>query len=336
MTCVATHQFGGDERADHVTAVALFGQTLFVGTKKRLEALIYDPKEKKFAPDTESKVQGGSGTGFEVTNIRKEPKQLLVSTMDGYTLYDGKSWSSESVGPINDLLTYEDRLWIARNRGLEDKVGQDWKEQKIPSIKLNPTRSSRIRSLAVGPDGVLWMGSEFGIYSFTAKEKRWGGQLYGDYQNILNDIITNEKGNSQLCFGNLVNRIDVDAENQKLLICTETGLSIFDGKDQWKTVQGDYEILSSEEGRKTRVKKKGNVELPSPNVTVAAYIGGILWLGTPGGLVRVEGDKTECFDTGNGFPASAITSLAHDPASNSLFVGTEKGLAVLSPVSAAS
>jgi ligand-binding sensor domain-containing protein len=130
--------------------------------------------------------------------------------------------------------------------------------------------------------------------------------------------------------------LDVDPATGKLLICTQTGLSVFDGKDSWKTFQGDYEILQSDGGAKVRIKKKGTHDVPSPNVTAAVFVGNTVWIGTPAGLVRIDGEKTELFDTDRGLPSSAVTALAYCPSINTLFVGTEKGLAAISPVLSAS
>jgi len=336
IRCVATHAFGGSPEASHVTALCLSGKTLFVGTQKRLFSLVYDSKLGRFETTPDAKDDPASGTGFAVRSIRADGKQVFVATHDGLSIYDGKSWTAESLGPVNDIVNYDGVLWIGRNRGLERRTGTDWKEETIPATPDSPfmrnrTLCHRIHGLAVTPDGRLWVGSEFGIFGFLAKEKRWGFHQYGDYQNIVGDLITNEKGNSSLC-GNQINRLDVDPDSGRLLICTQTGLSVFDGKDSWKTVQGDYEILSSEGGTKVRIKKKGNCDIPSPNVVAATFAGGDVWIGTSSGLVMVHGDKTRLFDTDAGLPSGYITCLAYDPRESVLFVGTEKGIAAMSPI----
>jgi hypothetical protein len=332
-----THVFGSAEQPEEVTALCLVDSALFVGTKKRLHVVTYSPAPGagvggSFAPHPEISIDAKAP--FEVASIRADGKQVLVATSDGYMSFDGRSWSSEGLGPINDALPYAKGLWVARNRGLDHKEpGSEWKEQKIPYVQLNPTLTSRVKALARTPDGRLWIGSEFGIYSYSAADKKWGPQLYGNYQNIMHDMITNEKGNSDLC-GNQVNRLDVDAESGKLLVCTNTGLSVYDGKDGFKTYQGDYEILSSEGGKKQRVKQKGTVALPAPNVTCALSVGSVLWVGTAEGLARLDGEALQLFDTEQGLPSSAVSSLAFDEARKVLFVGTDKGLVALGPVAA--
>jgi ligand-binding sensor domain-containing protein len=332
-TKVVAHKPFGEENSPEgsVTALCLTENGLFVGTKKGLHAVKYDAKAATFG-DADIRIEDTALKKFEVTNIRKDNARVLVSTMDGLAQYDGKSWQSESIGPVNDVVAYADTLWLARGRGLDKKGGDDWREEKVPGLGLNQTSASRIHGLAVAPDGKLWIGSEFGIYSFHAAEKKWGKQLYGDYLNIQGEFVTPEKGNSELC-GNIVNRIDLDGEG-RLLICTQTGLSVFDGKEGWKKFQGDYETHTAETGLKSRVKRKGNIELPHPSVTTAAFLGNLLWIGTPEGLVRLDGDKSQLFDTGTNLPSSAITALAHDAANQVLFVGTDKGLVALAPVAA--
>lgn len=329
---------------DEVTALLRTDKLLFVGTKKGLRVLSYDAKAHKLEPSTDVPLNEVAIQKYPVNAIRLDGTQVHVATSDGLATWNGKSWDSESIGPVLDVVNYANALWIARSRGLEKKGGKEWREEKIPGLAVNPGSSNRVKSLAVLPDGKqepnqdqkyrLWVGSEFGIYSFTNADKKWGSQIYGEYLNVQGDMVMPEKGNSDLC-GNDVNRLVADPEAGKLLICTQTGLSIFDGKDQWKMYQGDYETHTPETGLRSRVKKKGNVDLPSPSVTCAMLTGGAVWIGMSEGLARVEGDKVQLFDTNNDLPSSAVHAIAHDPANGVMFVGTERGVAVLGPVPAA-
>lgn len=331
-----------DAEQDDVTALCLTDTVLFVGTKKGVRALTYDAQTKKFAP-ADLPLSEPAVQRFEVHAIRRVGSKVHVATADGLATWDGKTWSSESMGPVLDVVNYGNALWIARSGGLEKKVAGEWREEKIPGLTVNPRSSARVRSLAILPDGKaepnqeprqrLWVGAEFGIYSFAHSDKKWGAQIYGEYLNVQGDMVMPEKGNSDLC-GNDVNKLVADAESGKLLVCTQTGLSIFDGKDQWKTYQGDHETHTAETGLKSRVKKKGNTDLPSPSVSTALLTGGVVWIGMTEGLARVEGDKVQLFDTNNDMPSSAVRALAADPANSVLFVGTERGLAALAPVGA--
>lgn len=330
--------------ADEVTALLRTDRHLFVGTKKGLKVLAYDPATKKLEPASDIPLTEPALQKYAVNALRRDGTKVHVATTDGLATWDGKGWDSESMGPVLDVVNYAGSLWIARSRGLEKKSGKEWVEQKVLGLTVNPGSSSRTKSLALTPEGKpepgveqkyrLWVGSEFGIYSFNNAEKKWSPQLYGEYLNVQGDMVMPEKGNSELC-GNDVNKLAVDPDSGRLLICTQTGLSIFDGKDQWKSYQGDYETHTAETGLKSRVKKKGNTELPSPSVTSALLLGSSVWIGMSEGLARVEGDKVTLFDTNSDLPSSAVLALAHDPANGVLFVGTERGVAVLAPVSAA-
>ena len=328
---------------EEVTALLRTDKLLFVGTKHGLRVFTFDAATRKLEPAADVPLTEPAVQKYPVNALRADGSKVHVCTTDGLATWNGKSWDSESMGPVLDVVNYGGALWIARSRGLEKKGGKEWREEKIPGLTVNPGSSQRVKSLALMPDGKqepnqeqkyrLWVGSEFGIYSFNNADKKWSPQIYGEYLNVQGDMVMPEKGNSDLC-GNDVNRLIADADAGKLLICTQTGLSVFDGKDQWKMYQGDYETHTAETGLKTRAKKKGNVELPSPSVTCAMLQGSAVWIGMSEGLARVDGDKIQLWDTNSDLPSSAVHALAHDPANGVLFVGTERGLAVLAPVPA--
>lgn len=322
------------EKSAPVTAMALQGEVLVVGTKTGLKA--FDYAAPALVPSTKLETKGASGVDVEVRSIRADETSVIAATKDGLTTYEGGKWSSDNIGPTYDAVRFGGTIWVARSSSLESKTSEnDWKTQLVPSIKLNPTLSGRVKSFTIGKEDHLWFATEFGIYDFDHAKKLWGKHRFGDFQNIMGDVITDEKGNSPLC-GNQSNRIEFDKASGNLLICTETGLSLFDGADRWTHFQGDYEVLKSEGTDKSRVTRKGNVNLPSPSVTCAAIAGSRTWIGTQRGLAMVENGQVTLLGDGDGLPADHITSLVADPARKVLFVGTTAGIAVVGPLASSS
>ena len=137
-----------------------------------------------------------------------------------------------------------------------------------------------------------------------------------------------------------------DAAGKRIFVATETGMSIvpLEEKIEWITLQGDHEVLSSESGDGLhRVTRRGNLALSSTDMTSVAYFGKWVFLGTSGGLVRIDleafrkkpdnaGSFMKIYDTESGLPADPVTSLYVMEESRRLIVGTEAGIAIMGPL----
>lgn len=70
--------------------------------------------------------------------------------------------------------------------------------------------------------------------------------------------------------------------------------------------------------------------LPAEKVLAVAVDGAVVWAGTEGGLVRLEGGDAKTYGVAQGLPFEVVSALAVDPRSGDLWVGTLAGLARVS------
>lgn len=359
---------GGDEA--FVTAVAWWGDHLFVGTRKGLKILelqVADAGGLTFldtTPSQETYMKPHRVLFDEVVQIRSTDKALYICTSSGYAEYDGRNFTSEDIGKVTDMMNYEGTLWAGRTNGVQRKVGEDWHSQQMSFLDLNKNSAHQIHAFAMDGKGRLWIGSAFGIYYYDRQlPHKWGPHLRGDYQNMVDNTVINERGNTPLA-GNLINHIAYDAKKDRLLVASNAGLSIFNGKDHWEfitkkdgenetvesivregadsweVIQPDHEILSSEGDQVHRVVKRGNVPMPSPEFTSVAPVGKWIFVGTGAGLGRIDETKYKqdaeggvgLFTTDDGLPSDSVTSLAYSGHKGLLFVGTEAGLVAMGPL----
>lgn len=359
---------GGDE--GFVTSVAWWGDQLFVGTRKGLKVLelqVADAGGLTFLDVTSAlatAMKPHSVLFDEVVQIRTGDKALYVCTTSGYAEYDGKNFTSFDIGKVSDILSYEGTLWAGRSNGVQRKVGEDWHSQSLGFLDLNKNSASQIRAFSVDGKGRLWIGSSFGLYYYDkGSSHKWGPHLRGDYQNMVDNTVINERGNAPMS-GNLINQIVHDPKKDRLLVATNAGLSIFNGKDHWEFVvkkegesetseaivrdgtdsweiiQPDHEILSSEGDKVHRVMKRGNVPMPSSEFSSVATVGKWIFVGTASGLGRIDETKYKAdaeggvgmFTTDDGLPSDSVTSLSYSGHKGMLFVGTEGGVVAMGPL----
>lgn len=320
---LATHSTGaGDER--YVTAVAVLSDRIYVGTRKGLKVLRWDPSARSISSAGEvpgrPKVLAGA-----VTSLCVADRRLLASTDDGWLALDGDAVEYEEMGKVTAIASAGGTLFCGRQSGLERRQGREWVRVNLDTVVRNRNSAQRIRALGACKDGTLWIGTEFGIVSLETGKGKWGPHQYGDYQDVTpTNNVVNERGNCNLA-GNVVERIACDPESGKVLIATQFGLTVHDGKD-FESFTGNHEVLGTDLGG-PKVSVQGNVPLPSAATTAAVMAGGALWIATTGGLARLVGKDLTLVE---GLPSPTVTALARDPASKILIVGTEEGIAVVS------
>ena len=147
------------------------------------------------------------------------------------------------------------------------------------------------RSLAVRPQGDVFVVCEHAVLRRFGKRPRWGSMLPGMArvpEEKLTCIASDERG--------------------LLWVGTEKGCRLFDGRSEW--------IPLAEPGL-----------FPVCAVTDIAFAGDRVLIGTEIGLYIAEGEKTRFYGTGRYLPSERVYfARAHKDA---VWVGTEKGAAAL-------
>lgn len=182
---------------------------------------------------------------------------------------------------ISDMVEdSEGNLWIAlTNRGLLKFDGKTFTPFGVDSGLTD----LYVRSIAMAPNGNLWIGTREGIYILS------GGKIKAAPSKILqrpsvSDILFKADGS---------------------VVITSFGMGFFLVKDN------RIERYTVKEG------------LPSSHIRCAVELpNGELWLGAKEGLIRFQNSKIKVFREKAGLPYSNIKSLAVDRGGN-LWIGTD-------------
>ncbi|MBI2942606.1 MAG: hypothetical protein HYY25_00255 [Candidatus Wallbacteria bacterium] len=320
----------GQGKAGEVTALCWDAGTLHIGTRAGLKAATYLSRPRKLLL-REIASPSGRFEGQEVLSLTGQKGELLAGTNMGFGRFvPGLGWSSEETGRINGIASAKGVIYAGRTTGVErqDASNKGWDRLLIdPPLTRNQTSAQHVLSLAVGRDGELWAGTRFGLLHFLPATGKWE-HFYGTYQDIKSEkVVTDELGNADLG-GNYVNSVRFDEASGKLLVATDIGVSIFDGK--WTVYTGEHTKYVVKDDNLARVAVKGNLALPSCEVRDALLEdASVLWIATKAGLARLAGPQLDVFDTERGLPDDTVNALAWDAASKTLFVGTAAGVAVV-------
>ena len=66
-----------------------------------------------------------------------------------------------------------DRLFISSSwNGFYAKQGKEWTHWRMP-FGGHGQHDKQVRSVAVGPDGTIWLSTNAGLVSFSQAERRW-------------------------------------------------------------------------------------------------------------------------------------------------------------------
>jgi ligand-binding sensor domain-containing protein len=321
----------GQGKAGFVTALQFAGNTLWIGTRSGLQSAAFDAGSRglTLAQDAETAARFANQ---EITDIQAEGGRVLIGTSFGYAIHEpAGGWTGEESGRVNAIVSLNGSLLVGRSGGVEQlEPGKSWEKlQPQPPLSRNQTSAQHVLSLAVGQQGAVWAGTRFGLLQFTPPAGRWE-HLFASYQDIRSEkAVTDEIGNCELA-GNFINFLRYDQANDKLLVGTDIGLSIRDGKTgKWLTYTGEHTKYIVKDDNLQRVPVKGNLALPSCEVHAVLLDEGAVLVGTKAGLVRLTGTRLEVFNAERGLPDDGVNALALDAASGTLFVGTEAGLAVM-------
>ena len=143
-------------------------------------------------------------------------------------------------------------IWLGTSLGpaMYDPTSQKWTQLDVPESP--PVKNPLISSVLVR-DGSVWFGGVGGVWRYSIADKK---------MHPANDGLPNPSVNVLLSIG--------DGEEETIWAGTHQGLARYDKiRHRWLPLPF-------------------NAQLPSPNVTALAFRDGVLWIGTPKGLVGVR------------------------------------------------
>jgi hypothetical protein len=196
----------GDELNGPAFALAADGETMWVATWDGLYAI-----EK-------GKLARAALKGKPLGLVRRSAERLFAGGPDGLWERKGSEWNA-IVGhysrSLTDIVALDNSLWISTQRGLFEL--HDGKTRRI--FAPEDIASGAVRSLAVAPDGRLWVGSSGGIdvYQDGKRVSHLGGAKGLPCTDVL--------------------RLEFDAKGA-LCVATAKGLARFaDNKWTWRHSQ---------------------------------------------------------------------------------------------------
>lgn len=217
------------------------------------------------------------------TPVRWDSLPAPVTTRPEWTSY-------AAMQPVHDLAFSGALLWAATDGGV---VAWDTRRAFAPTaVRFGVEHglpANRVRALAVGPDGRIWVGTQAGVavYDGTAWQRFTGADDPGAVP--VNDLLVQRDG--------------------AVWAATDAGLSRYDGA-RWRTTTA-ASLLAG---------------LPADRVTALAEApGNQIWAGTDAGLVLTDGRRWQVVTTADGLNSNAVTALANAP-DGTLWAGTEVGL----------
>jgi hypothetical protein len=190
-------------------------------------------------------------------------------------------------------------LWVGTDGGLArlDKEGR-WQSYRKASTQ-GGLPHDRVRALAGGADGALWVGTDGGGLARLDKEGRWQSYSEASTQGGLpHDSVFALAGGA----------------DGALWVGTYSGPARLDKEGRWQS----YSEASTRGG------------LPDDRVlALAGGADGALWVGTEGGLARLDMEgrwqRYSKANTQGGLPHDRVSALAGG-ADGALWVGTDGGL----------
>lgn len=237
------------------------------------------------------------GTVYDGLNIidRKNNKVTRINSKQDY---EGELTINNNM--IRDITGIDNEVWIGTERSL-NKYDKD--TGKITSYEeKDGLRNSDVRALKIDRDGVLWIGTLNGLFSFDRKRK------FTDYSKILNNA-----GIECLEFRDIYE--DVDGV---LWISTgvEDGLIRFNkNNNEIKT----YDIFNRD--------KSANNNNYGLILTINADNKDNIWIGTDNGLMKFNKNTEEYtkYNESNGLPNNFIYGILFEDDKN-LWVSTNNGI----------
>ncbi len=263
-------------------------------------------------PAVVSEVEDLSGVGVNsIASLGKD--SLIAATVNGVARSDGGEWELEQIGNVLQVApcSVAGGLLLGVSRGglfVRRAAGGEWKRVRLCSFSDRFPSAEVLTSVAVSPDGVLVLGSEFGIHVFKPSRYRravdslgmnaseedvlkafsysWS-HLYGDYQVPAVGVISDERGNCRMV-GNDVRKVRYQ-DGIGFLVCTSTAVNILGGDGVWSvfTMTRRRAEMKPGGGVQTRMMQ-GNTGIGEAEVNDACLVGDHLYVATSFGLYSMK------------------------------------------------
>lgn len=207
-----------------------------------------------------------AGIALIGATVRRPPaERVLAPAPEGWV-------RTTEPGTVLALARDGDRLWAGGKQGLFELDAESGELRRRVRLPQDPIH---VRSLALDPDGSLWIGHVDGLIRYADEKARgWSSEdgLPADRVNVVRIV------------------------EGRVLVGTAAGLAERDGADRW-------------------ARSELTDRLPSPVVnTMLAATDGSLWVGSSsdpkGGLTRIAGDRTQVWRGREGLPHPYVQDLA--------------------------
>jgi len=197
---------------------------------------------------------------------------------DYFAHYTAKEISTEKVYSIAQ--SKNGTYWIGT--GGKGLVKLNFDKNNNPVIKIFNEKDGlfdpEIRSIAIDKNGVLWLATPSGLYSYN--------------HNAFTNYTTDDG-----LVDNRVNCVFIDSRN-RLWCGTMGGLSIFNGNSFFNIDEENYKLIHNEVQTITEDKQ------------------GTVWIGTLGGIARFKNNEMIDFDEKEGLLNKKIKCIVCDPTGN--------------------
>lgn len=279
---------------------------------------------------------------YRINALASKGKKVLMATISGLMMLDNEEFSVKGKHNINSLVVDKDqKTWIGTTEGL---VCMDTTDALYFVSDTLDLPNKHVQAVAAD-DEFVWAGTYGGLHSYHKADEKW--------QKITSPHLA---GDSIL---------SLSFENGRLWIGTEKGLVKYEAEGFERPFLNGYKILSlapdtlnkyvwvgTEQGlfqlkgikyhhndgsswTKWRVENQfsvANTSLPSDYIQALTLDKiGNLWIGTPNGGVKYDGENWEVYNMSNSpIPNNKILSLTTTE-DNNVWVGTNKGIAIIDP-----
>lgn len=222
----------------------------------------------------------------------------------GLSKFDGKTFTNYS--PKNGLANHwvtsiaedsDGNIWIGTISGLSRYDGKTFST----FTKQHGLSGDYVNSLTTDKNANLWIATTNGITIYNGKSFTSLSKKNGLPSNNISLIYADKNGNLWM---------NTDSGVSKIVFENNTPQD--KSYDNYYVVNGIYDSLI------TSITEDGN---------------GNTWFGTNSGVVKYDGVNFQTFTTKNGLSDNAIQAVIKDEHTNDIWVGTQRGLNKISPLS---
>ena len=252
---------------------------------------------------------------------------------NGLAHFDGNDWRYY-FGPPSGVkhigFDRRGRVWIGtEEQGLAHFDGAAWTTYS----RQNGLPDDHVTSLALDPQGNLWVGTLAGLAHFDGAAWTTYSRQNGLPDDYVTSLALDPRGN--LWVGTLAGLAHFDGaawtvysqQNTDLPDHRILSLTLDHGGTPWA---GTWSGLVHFDGAAWTVYSQQNADLPSLDIRSLAFdLHGHLWVGTTAGLARFDGAAWTVYSQQNAdLPDTFVQALAVDPYGD-LWIGTLGRLAIL-------